>query len=65
MPIPHDWDHEINLGGDDIGLNNIKSKFLFYICFVFMGVDFKKKNDTVKSIKNLSFSNNNYFKLYK
>ena len=34
----HDWDHELNLGGDDLGLNNIESTFggrilMFYVVF--------------------------------
>lgn len=32
MHIHHDWDSELNLGGDGLRLNNIES--MFHVCFV-------------------------------
>lgn len=40
MSIHDGWDHELNLGGENVGLNKIESKFLFDV--ISMKVDFKE-----------------------
>lgn len=43
MSIHRERDHEHNLGGDNVELNNIESKFLFDVYVVFMKVDLKEE----------------------
>lgn len=44
MHINHDWDHELILGRDDLGLNNIESTFDWCFVSFLWKLIFKDKN---------------------
>lgn len=54
MHIHHDWDHELNPGRDDLGLNNIESVFDWYFVSFLWKLILKDKN-MAKLIKILPF----------